>query len=198
MASKFDDLLLRGVKSGHMPARTNDSRKWFRQEAKKLKMKPTKIIRETPEQLRSQSVMGKLFHFYYDPKHKKTLPYYDTFPLVFPFRKVKGGFYGINMHYLPLPLRARLMDALYELSSDNRYDENTKLKLTYKILEGSSKFKWFKPCVKHYLTPHVRSRFMEIHPSHWDIVLFLPSDAFEKAKRGQVWADSRKIIKGGS
>ena len=84
---------------------------------------------------------GKLNMFFYDPKHKKKLPYYDTFPLVLPIEKYPDGFLGINMHYLPLPLRAKLMDALYSLASNQRYDEATKIKLSYNILNSSSKYK---------------------------------------------------------
>ena len=53
---------------------------------------------------------GKLNMFFYDPKFKKKLPYYDTFPLVLPLETYNDGFLGINMHYLPIPLRVRLLD----------------------------------------------------------------------------------------
>jgi hypothetical protein len=38
--------------------------------------------------------------FGYDPKHKDRLPYYDVFPLIFPLEPAKGGFIGLNFHYL--------------------------------------------------------------------------------------------------
>ena len=41
---------------------------------------------------------GKLNMFFYDPKHKKTLPYYDTFPLVLPLETYNDGFLGLNLH----------------------------------------------------------------------------------------------------
>ena len=34
---------------------------------------------------------GRLNMFIYDPKFKKTLPYYDTFPLVLPLEKYNDG-----------------------------------------------------------------------------------------------------------
>ena len=45
---------------------------------------------------------GRLNMFFYDPKFKKTLPYYDTFPLVLPLEPYSDGFLGINLHYLPM------------------------------------------------------------------------------------------------
>ena len=34
---------------------------------------------------------GRLNMFLYDPKHKKKLPYYDTFPLVLPLERYSDG-----------------------------------------------------------------------------------------------------------
>ena len=91
-------------------------------------------------------------------------------------------------------LRAKLMDELYTLSRDNRYDENTRLRISYNILNGAAKYKYFKPCVKHYLTPHVKSRFLEVYAAEWDIALFLPTERFVGANKRAVHADSRKMI----
>jgi hypothetical protein len=140
--------------------------------------------------------IGDMYMFYYDPKHKETLPYYDRFPLVFPIKKAEGGFLGLNMHYLPLPLRARLMDALYDLSLNQRYDETTRLRLNYDVLNSAAKFRLFKPCIKHYLMDHMDSRFWYVYPSEWDIALFLPLERFKKANKRKVQNDSRRMIQG--
>ena len=132
--------------------------------------------------------------FYYDAKHKDTLPYFDRFPLIFPFKKVDGGFMGLNMHYLPLQYRAKLMDSLYDLTTNERYDERTKLELSYKILNSAGRFRYFKPCVKHYLTGQLRSRFMYIYPSEWDMALILPLERFQGASKTKVWSDTRRAL----
>lgn len=197
MAKLFDEILLKGIKSGQVPARSSTARQWFREKAKSLgKIKESEILRDDPERLKNTNAVGSMYFFMYDPKHKKTLPYYDAFPLIFPVEKVKGGFYGLNMHYLPLNLRAELMDALYDITNNKRYDDKTKLKLSYGILKGAEKYDLFKPTFKRYLNAHVRSRFVKIHPTEWDIALWLNSEQFVKASKTKVWADSRKIIKG--
>lgn len=137
-----------------------------------------------------------MYLFAYDPKHKDSLPYYDRFPLVFPFDRNSNGFTGINLHYLPIQLRAKLMDNLYELVSDDNYDANTRLRLSYNILHSLSKVKYFKPCVKHYLNSQVDSRFILIEPSEWQSALFLPLQQFKKARVSEVYKDSRKTING--
>ena len=196
MVSKvFDEILAKGVRSGQIPARTQQSRDWFRTAAKKTKVTPESVIRSERTRFKNRVTMGKMYLFNYDPKHKATLPYYDRYPLIFPVQPADGGFYGINMHYLPHVLRARLMDALYSLSRDKRYDEKTRLKLSYSILNGAAKYKAFKPTFKRYLTNHVRSRFIEITSSEWDIALMMPLQKFAKASASEVWRDSRKTAK---
>ena len=132
--------------------------------------------------------------YVYDPKWKRILPYYDIFPCMIPIHFYKDGWLGINMHYLPLPLRAKLMDALYTIANNKRFDESTKLKISYGLLKSAAKFKWFRPCIKRYLSKHVRSRFFNVVSAEWDIGLFLPVARFKKASQEKVWKDSRDII----
>ena len=140
------------------------------------------------------TMIGRMVLYNYDPKHKKTLPYYDIYPLVFPIKLDSKGFLGINLHYLPLSLRAQLMDALYTLINTKTIKETTRIKLSYNILNGAAKFSAFRPCVKRYLYPHVRSQFLMVSPLEWDAVLMLPLQRFIKADQTTVWADSRRMI----
>jgi|TARA_R110000796_G_scaffold64934_3_gene150195 hypothetical protein len=194
VAVLFDKILAQGVRAGQIPARTKSARTWFRDTAKKVTITPSALMKEDRTQLKNRAAIGKMYFFFYDPKHKKTLPYYDRFPLIFKVQNVPGGFHGLNMHYLPLPLRARLMDTLYELASNTKYDEGTKLKLTYQVLQGVSKY--YKPTFKMYLNEHVRSRFLEISSTDWDMALFLPLEQFEKASKSSVWKDSKAMAGG--
>lgn len=197
MALLFDQILLQGVKSGQVPARTSTARQWYRDKAKSLgKVNETKLMKDPTNTFESRFQIGNCYMFYYDPKHKDTLPYYDRFPLVFPINKAKGGFLGINLHYLPPKLRAQLMDSLYSTVTNDKYDETTKLKISYRILSGAAKFRFFEPTIKHYLTTNIRSKLLYVHPAEWDIALFLDTARFEKATKTQVWEDSQRIIRG--
>jgi len=206
MAQLFDDILLRGIRSGQVPARTSAAREWYRDQAKqntrtsRNRSQGDKLIRELRQdddrRQDSRFMLGNMYLFAYDPKHKDTLPYYDRFPLIFPINKAKGGFLGINMHYLPPILRAKLMDQLYTVLSNKRYDDTTRINASYKILNGAAKFKEFAPCVKHYLNAHVRTKPAYINPTEWDIALFLPTQKFVGATATQVYADSRRMIRG--
>lgn len=196
MAIIFDDLLARGVRQGQIPARTQQARDWFRDKARQSRSSqayPQSIL-DSSERGKPRIGPGRMLHFFYDPKTKATLPYYDRFPLIFYVQPAKGGFHGINLHYLPPQLRAGLMDNLYDIASDRKYDQNTRITLSYKILNGASKYNAFKPTFKHYLFSHVKSRVIEISSAEWDIALFLPTERFEKASKTTVWNESRKKI----
>lgn len=133
---------------------------------------------------------GTMYAFRYDPKTKDKLPYYDVFPLVFPVEHAEGGFYGLNFHYLPTPLRAKLLNALYPYQTDNKMDERTKLDISYKILKGTERLRAFQPCFKRYLFSHMRSPFLTVYSSEWETALLLPTQRFHKASAEKVWQDS--------
>lgn len=196
-ATLFTDILAQGIRKGQIPARTKDAREWYRATAKKYgSVDESQLLKSDRDRLTNNPQFGSMYFFNYDAKHKDTLPYWDRFPLIFPFQKAKGGFKGLNMHYLPLPLRAKLMDSLYTVASDDNYDEKTKLKLSYDVLNGASKFKYFQPTVHHYLWSQFRSRFLYIYPSEWDISIFLPLERFQGATKTQVWKDTREMVRG--
>lgn len=208
----FSDILLKGIRSGQVPARTAAAREWYRNQAQGITKSGTRsgvsgetLIRsansdrsrvKSTSRSNSPQFFGEMYTFAYDPKHKETLPYYDRFPLIFPINKAKDGFLGINFHYLPPTMRAQLMDALYGITNNKNFDESTRLRVSYDILNRASKYRFFKPAIKHYLTSHIRSKFIYINPSEWDIALFLPTARFVGASKQKVYADSRKIIRG--
>ena len=130
--------------------------------------------------------------FFYDPKGKDTLPYYDRFPLAIILGPAQGGFYGLNLHYLPPVLRAQFLDALLDITNNKSYNQSTKFGVTYDLLQRSSKFKYFKPCLKHYLSDHVRSKFAFVQAPEWEIATFLPTSDFAKVSANKVYTDSRR------
>ena len=195
----FKELIYQGIQAGQVPARNAQAREWYRDAARQFQgmasIQPSRVVRQFEKKRQVGDIEpGMMYLFRYDPKGKKTLPYYDTFPLIFPVEKYTDGFLGINFHYLPPILRAKLMDAIYGTVTNKKYDDTTKVRLSYNILKGAAKYKAFKPTVKHYLYDHVRSPFLEITAVEWDIALFLPFERFQKAQKETVWKDSRSMI----
>ena len=110
------------------------STQWYRDKIKEFgKPGAMDLIRDGRRD--NNPFFGRLNMFFYDPKHKKKLPYYDTFPLVLPLEPYSDGFLGINLHYLPIPLRIRLLDELMDYSTDTKFDSKTKINANYSKLK---------------------------------------------------------------
>jgi hypothetical protein len=120
-----------------------------------------------------------MFFFYYDPKHKETLPMYDKFPMVFPIQEYNDGFLGLNLHYLSVDERRAIIGKLSEFANNKRFDATTRLRLSYDLLQSSKRLSTLaRPCIKRYLFSHVRSMFIEITADEWDKVIELPVEMF--------------------
>ena len=200
MSNIFNRLELQAFRAGITP-RTKESREWFMNKAKNLRsINRESLMKEDPLKSRSNltnitkgGVIGTMQMFFYDPKTKDTLPYYDTFPLVIVVGPAEGGFYGLNLHYLPPILRAKMLDALMDITTGSGTD-NQKFAITYQRLQSISKLRYYKPCFKHYLNEHVKSRFAEVLSPEWEIATFLPTASFRKANSQKVFNDSRQMI----
>jgi len=129
--------------------------------------------------------------FVYDPKYKKTLPYYDTFPLVLPLERYSDGFLGLNFHYLPIPLRVRLLDRLNDIPEGNQYSERDKLKVSYARASG---IPMARAVIKRYLYGHLKSQIRVITPEEWVIAVLLPVQRFKKASTSKVYNETKKLF----
>jgi hypothetical protein len=196
MSNLFQKLELEAFKAGINP-RTKEAQDWFRKRAQQLRRVNRQDLLKADEVKlvnRQNPLIGSMNMFFYDPKTKDTLPFYDRFPLVIIVGPAEKGFYGLNLHYLPPILRAKLLDGLLDITNNKKYDETTKFQISYNMLNSSAKMRYFKPCFKHYLTQHVRSRLGRIPAPEWEIATFLPTASWEKSNSANVYKQSRKMI----
>jgi hypothetical protein len=193
--SFFTDLAAKAFRAGITP-RTNQSRDWFRNEVKNINVNRRTLLKDPALEKRNKARIGSMYMYFYDPKHRETLPYYDVFPLTIMVEPVRGGFYGLNLHYLPLALRAKLFDQLIDLTNNKKYDESTRFKLRYDLLKSASKLRLFKPCFKHYLYSQIEGRVAMVEAPEWEMALFLPTEQFRKSTKSAVWKDSRQAARG--
>ena len=194
MSNIFQKLELAAFRNQITP-RTEESREWFMKKAKVIKgINREALMKEEPLDRGARRIIGSMQMFFYDPKYKETLPYYDRFPLAIIVKPAKGGFLGMNLHYLPPILRAKFLDALMD-NVTSKKSPDAKFKLTTKLLASASDLEYYKPCIKHYLNEHVRSNFAEVKAPEWEIATFLPTALFEKADQRKVYNDSRRMLR---
>lgn len=173
------------------------SKTWFDQQTLLLtrqRVTPQKLFSQT-QRLKTIALPGHMYMFTYDAKGKDTLPYWDRFPLVLPFNKNPDGFHGINLHYLPYQLRARLLDKLMIFANNDKLDETTRLRYSWHMVSGAAKFSLIKPCVKQYLNDHIQSPFLHVESSDWATAMMLPVERFVGAQKEQVWRESMKKVR---
>jgi len=193
MASLLDTLT-KAVSGGEVKDRAKRSAKWFQDKLKGLKgearnrfssTNPDKFYRESPNKiaptgLKRTAGFGDLYCYHYDPKYKKTLPYYDAFPLIMLIGSDKETFLGCNFHYLNPRFRAILLD-----------------KLTAKVGKGIpkwkslSKIKEIAPTIKRYRFDHIDKKVIQIKEDEKEISIFLPLERFRKSSKSAVWSDSK-------
>ena len=180
----------------NISAQTTQSLNWYRQyTAKNLSNFNTwQSVKDQGETLLAKQVeFGGIYTFMYSPKYKETLPYYDTTPLVIPFKDEGNTFLAFNLHYLPFRYRAIVLDMLYKITTDNSSPKR-KLNAKYEVIMQMGRSDFFKPCIKRYLKSHIKSRLLEFKPEHWEISLFLPLASFQKMGQSRVHAESMAKI----
>lgn len=194
----LQNIIKRAQELGQAVQKTKDAIEWFKTKAANLRNAKINDMMsgESKRFLKATKIgkrqIGAMVMFFYDPKWKHKLPYYDRFPLVFPIELYNDGFLGINLHYLSPRMRAQLLDVLYEYQNKTQKDDAKRLIISYKILKGAAKARAFRPCIKRYLYSHVRSRFYVVGYSEWNTVIFMPLERFEKKSKTYVWAESAK------
>ena len=182
--SKYIDSVLKAA--GNKP----QSVEWFRNKIKEFgQPKSMDLIRDGKRT--SVPTFGLLNMFIYDPKLKDKLPYYDTFPLVLPIEEYNNGFLGINLHYLSIPMRIKLLDRLTETANNKKFDESTSLNANYRALKNID---LIKPCLKRYLAGNVRSKFRKVTADEFIVATLLPVQRFKKQSDNFVFGQSRGMI----
>ena len=191
--SSFQKLEQEAFKAGITP-RTQQSLKWFKKRLSTFNVSRPDLLKDEELLRVDKPLPGRMYMYFYDPKHKATLPYYDRFPLIILVDKVEGGFTGLNLHYLPPNLRAKFFDKLLGFTNNKTYSTSTRFKLTYDFLKSASSLKEFKPCYKRYLTAKVQSRITQVPPTEWEVALFMPTEQFKKNTKSSIWKTSRSLI----
>jgi len=207
----YQDLLNKAEAKGMFNLKSYAARVWFRAQAQNIRnINANTLIKSDPSRWLpdlqiNRPLYGKMIMYFYDPKWKHTLPYYDRFPVGFIVERADGGHFLLNMHYLPPYHRAKLLDLLRRKTIMGQ-GENQRLRISYEILKEAAEYKAFRPAFKRYLSKHVKSRMFVVAPDEWDVALFLPLAKWEKGGKDNdgryggaisvntIYADSRRQL----
>ena len=148
---------------------------WYRKKVRSMTTPSARtLISQGKATIRPKYGIMNLFG--YDPKHKAKLPYYDIFPLIFPLEPARGGFIGLNFHYLPFGARVAFLRSLANTTTDKRFDKKTRYNIKWRNNQ------YMRKTAKHYLFNQVRSSFLNIPADEMAIAIFLPVARFKKGR----------------
>lgn len=173
------------------------SKAWYEQQMillMKQIQSPWVVLKGNPTQLTTKLMPGKMYMFIYDPVNKQQLQMYDRFPCVLLYKRSISGFGGINFHYLPYQMRVHLLFRLMQYKTNNRMDENTRIRFQWAAIKGVQKFAAAVPAFHNYSYAGLRSTFREIRAYDWTTAILLPVEQFVKMPDDRVWDRSRKYV----
>ena len=153
------------------------------------------LMKTTKQKQTSMFLVGSLFIFKYDPKHKETLPFYDTWPCSLIFSIEDNLVRGINFHYLSPLIRGKLFDKLWQVAMVYRNNQQQCKRITWRLLSNAAKYPEVSPAVKSYLYSHLQSRLLKVDIDDWKTAMLLPMESFAKKSFAYVTRDSNQKIK---
>ncbi len=131
---------------------------------------------------------GKMYTFGYDAKLKAILPYWDKFPLIivldfFTGIDGKGGFLGLNFHYLSPIDRQKFFTKILKFSNQKGDPMDFTDKARFNISwDAVRNIKHADKMIHKYLYGHVKTSLLEAPPNEWENVIFLPYQKFVLTK----------------
>ena len=186
--------------------------RWFnRFISSNYKKVPRNVIRHsTSAREVVRPIRGGMYTFKYVPKHKDTLPYYDSWPLIIPYRRVTGGrIHAFNLHYLPPKLRIKILFRLSALittedisgeaqapEGDNpEYYDFGNLNIRWDFT-GRGGLKLIRRCTRSYIIGNIKGKLIEFPTQTWPVVSFLPIARWRKEKNvNYIWKDNKRRSK---
>lgn len=135
--------------------------------------------------------IGKMYMFEYVAKYSgigtdiplsSQLDVFDRYPLVLPFSVANNGFYAINLHYLPINIRAWLLDQLTRTANT----ATNKLRINWSILNSFSRARVSEYATHRYLLNHITSPFRMVEIDDYPNAIMLPFAGWYGKNRAMV------------
>ncbi len=187
MALSVNDLRLLRSREG-ISTDLKTSLDWFLERVTNMEKDGSKILRSYRDEVVTKIELGDMYLYRYLPKHRKTLPYYDLYPMIIAIDYRKGGFVGVNLHYIPPKYRVILLNNLKNTVKTVAGRDIFKIK--YPILAAAKKYAYAMPCIKHYKYSQLKSMVRRIPSEEWSLASILPIEKFKKESKQTVWKES--------
>ena len=151
----------------------------------------------------SRLFQGQMIFFKYDPVSQSFISrntYYDRFPLVLITDVYRGGFEGINLHFIHPDYRKFLFDTImrYLPVVKASVEWRNRVLVDYDRLKARRQFKFFRPCYRRYSWKGMMRRPVIVPFDLWEQMVEGNTFRFVNAKPVTVHRDSKEqVIKRG-
>lgn len=150
----------------------------------------------------SRLMDGQMVFFKYEPMSESFISrdtYYDKFPLVLITDVYRGGFEGVNLHFVQPDLRKFLFDAIMRgLPTVKANDEwRTRLQVDYDRLNARRQFRFFKQCYRRYSWKGMKRRPVIVPFQLWEQMVEANISRFSGARPVTVYRDTKTQAFGG-
>lgn len=147
---------------------------------------------------------GRMFAFTYLPINHQTLEYWDATPLVISLGINDGKMMGINLHYLPPPIRADLLNKMLRTATGAKGLKMPPkgagmFRIDYEDLK-TMKFVAGLSCLRSYDLSRIIGRVAMIPSNEWANAAALPYSDFRtggagKANEKMIWIETMQNIR---
>lgn len=163
-------------------------------------------IMRSEERLVSKAMLerpGRMFTFFYRPKTRADLRYYDITPLIITLpiegANPSGRILGINLHYLEPDLRGMLIDRMLMFAHSQKGEKKPPkgtgfFRANYELLQHR-KYAFGIPCLRSYSPDRIIGRPVLVPANEWGNAVALPYQHMVKTTNERVWLESRKIFR---
>ena len=154
------------------------------------KLKP--LLKEKKKLSKANMTPGNIIFTSYDAKDKTVI--YDKNPFLLILRRNRRHTLGLNFHWLPFPMRIRLIKEIISLNKSN-IERNRPLEFKYKQLKPMLKSLGYAPCIRLYINKRFGEKGVVISPSRMLEVARLRAESFTGRSAEELYHKAAKKVK---
>ena len=144
-------------------------------------------------------LVGQLIFFKYAPQDQRFLESnrpFDAYPLIFITTAYRGGFEGINLHYLDPETRSLLFENMRKsFTTLGKPNRTARININYHDLRTKRSLRSFKACYRNYKWDGIRKPPISVPFQFWETLIHQDLGFFGKKNKSNIYLESWATIR---